>query len=761
MVNADLSEVLFCRKGKSPSVPPRASTNRRQGSRHPKGRWAEEGPPSPLLVAAVNWKGHTKRLKLEPGGFTMDVPLSACVTKGDRLRYHSGDAWVIGKNGDCKILQPYVVPDVVNLGGDEIDVLIKEITEPEEHTGYQALADYHYRGKSIHGRTARLIVRTSTPRYPKVLGYIELATPFFMNKPRSQILNAPFDCGNVSWDTWDMPTLRRYIHVVVRIARTVVSPEFRGANIGQLLVKHASSFAKTRWQVAGYLPQFLEISADMLKYVPFAERAGMTYVGHTQGNLHRVSKDMRYLIDRFRHDPRGKSEFEKISGILDQQVARMDRFMTVMEQEDLDSDTLYSKLEGLSQKAALRDFALFQGIVSLPKPHYMAGLSSYAESFLKERVSQLGIGSDHVPPRLNLETIDAPIALENITIEYCSQVRRTSSTHAVQQAFDISPDQVRTTILRNLTFTIEPGSIVLVLGPSGSGKTSLLKLLTRTLDKTTSQLSGTVTLPHNYEPGTFQDLRSKKPLIDAFPTTDVNTALYLLGLAGLSEPALYLKRYAELSGGQQYRAMLSMLIGSQANVWLADEFCAHLDPATAKVVAENIQRLARRLGATVVAAAPHCDHFVHSLRPDVVVMLTSSWEHSMIAGPDYLRRIAPPASSASEFQRLTVATPHLTAIKAGATSTIICKGRKKVAAGMMLVSDGNEYTTVTVRSSATRRLSTLSSGDIDCEGSDPSAGIRQRAKAMYPELSDRSIITIIRFEPSLKRGPLPHLLPKG
>ena len=118
-------------------------------------------------VAAVNWKGHTKRLRLEPGGLTLDVPLSACVTKGDRLRSESGDVWVIGKNGDCKILQPYIVPDVVNLGGVELEVLVKEVTEEEEHVGYQALADYHYRGKAIHGRTARLIVRTFHPRVSK------------------------------------------------------------------------------------------------------------------------------------------------------------------------------------------------------------------------------------------------------------------------------------------------------------------------------------------------------------------------------------------------------------------------------------------------------------------------------------------------------------------------------------------------------------------------------------------------------------------
>ena len=153
--------------------------------------------------------------------------------------------------------------------------MIKEITEVDEHAAYQSLADYHYRGRSIHGRTARLIVRSFSPGYPSVLGYVELATPFFMNKPRSVVLDAPFQCGPV----------RKHIHSVVRIARTVVAPEFRGAGIGQMLIKHAAKFATHRWQVSGYLPCFMEISADMLKFVPFAERAGMRYVGETEGNL--------------------------------------------------------------------------------------------------------------------------------------------------------------------------------------------------------------------------------------------------------------------------------------------------------------------------------------------------------------------------------------------------------------------------------------------------------------------------------------------
>ena len=713
-------------------------------------------------VKTVSWRGHTKRLRLEPGSFMLDLPLSACVTKGDQVRFELGDAWVIGKNGDCKFLQPYVVPDIVNLGGVQLEVLVKEVTERDEHIGYQALADYHYRGKAIHGRTARLIVRTFHPKYPKVLGYIELATPFFMNKPRSLVMDAPFACDTVAWDRWDMATLRKYIHVVVRVARTVVAPEFRGANIGQLLIKHATSFARDRWQVSGYLPYFIEISADMLKFVPFAERAGMTYVGETEGNLKRVAKDMRYLIKRFGDNPSGKTEFENISGILDQQIARMDRSVEIMAQEGLDVDGLYERLDKLSQKVVLKQFALFHGIVSLPKPHYMSGLSETSAKFLADRVNTLGITNGHTPPRIDVEPIAEPIHFDDICIEYSSSVRRTHQTHAVQQAFDISPDHVRTTVIKGLSVTVEPGSIVLILGPSGSGKTSLLQLLGQEHGQLDTLVHGRVTLPGNFRGETFRDLRSRKPLIDALGERDVRTALYLLGLAGLSEPALYLKRFQELSRGQQYRAMLARLIASRCNVWLADEFCANLDPATAHIVADNVQRIARRLGVTVLAAAPHCETFFHSLRPDLVVLLGSSWDHSTLRGEDYAQTVGESIDSIGQIPRIRVKSDFLQMLKEGTKKTAVLRGRKHVRPGLLLVSDGREDMTLRVTSSVSKRFSHLSDEDAELEELEEAGALKQLIKEAYPDLRERSLVTVVHFEPLLDYGsrPLRASLPR-
>jgi hypothetical protein len=127
---------------------------------------------NPRAVAQVEWEGYLKRIRLEPGALWLSVPLSACVSEGDQVRLQDGDAWVICKNGECQFLRPYLEKEVLRIGGLEINVLVKETTEEQEHVACASLADFHYRGHKKHGRTARLIVRTFHPLYPIVIGYI-------------------------------------------------------------------------------------------------------------------------------------------------------------------------------------------------------------------------------------------------------------------------------------------------------------------------------------------------------------------------------------------------------------------------------------------------------------------------------------------------------------------------------------------------------------------------------------------------------------
>jgi ABC-type ATPase with predicted acetyltransferase domain len=523
-----------------------------------------------LKVSSVNWKGYLKRLTLQPGPQWLTVPLSACVSTGDWVRLTDEEAWVICQNGQAQILQPYAARERLALGGLQVEAVVKEITEPDEHNAYKSLAEYHYRDSLIHGRTARLIVCAFHPLFPQVLGYVELATPFYMNRARANILNSHFESGNITWEAWNKLTMQQYIHLIVRIARCVVYPEFRGLGLGQILVKHAAEFASRRWQVAGFLPYFLEISADMLKYVPFAEKAGMVFIGETEGNLRRVAKDMEYLIRNAERVKAGEIVSEEACGIVDQQVARMDRALALMEREGLSREQLVERLQSLSHEVVLRDFALFHNIVSLPKPTHMKGLHPDAEEFLARRVAEVAPHNGHIPLLPKLDPLKGPVMFRNITLSFRSQVRRTQQTHAVQQAFGISPEAIETTVVRRLSLDIPVGSILLVIGPSGSGKTTLIDLLTAgpTGLRAEAAVSGEARWPENYRAGVFQEIHSRKALIEVLGERDVPTALYLMGLVGLSDAFIYLKRFDELSRGQQYRALLARLIAGGYSVWL-------------------------------------------------------------------------------------------------------------------------------------------------------------------------------------------------
>jgi ABC-type ATPase with predicted acetyltransferase domain len=459
-----------------------------------------------------------------------------------------------------------------------LELVIKEITTSEELASYESLANYHYRNQPLFGRTARLILQAFHPSYPKTIGYIELATPFYMSKSRTELLNRPFRNDHTYWTSWDKETARKAINLVVRVARCVIYPEFRGIGLGQRLIFHAGEFARTRWQVGGLKPQFIEISADMLKFVPFAERAGLHFIGETQGNLGRVANDLRYLLENRR---RVKSKLivkEEAFGIVDQQVARLTRAMVIMKDNGWSAAQLIERLKRVEKSASLRDLDLLQNILSLPKPTYFAGLNQPAERFVRKAVKAIKPKNGFFKDLNPIKPLSTQIHVKNLTICHRSRVKRSRHTAAVQRAFGISPEEINHEIVDKISFSIAPGQVAMIVGPSGSGKTSLLKVLRAAGQRNDSSINA----PKDIRLGTFEPIRSRKALIEALGVSDVARALRLMGMVSLSDAFVYLKRYDELSAGQQYRAMLAKLISGNSNVWLADEFCVNLDPIAAK-----------------------------------------------------------------------------------------------------------------------------------------------------------------------------------
>lgn len=589
-----------------------------------------------VTVSTIRTKLPQKSIRLSDGE-NLSVSMSSCVGDRDEIVERGGRFYVQCINGEAQLLPLYVRSETLRCGGIVIPLKIKEVETNKEYEGFQQLSEFHYRGHQLHGRTAVLIATTEYPLLPAVLGYIQLATPFFMNKCRADLVNSAFRSGPIEWNTWDKKTSSRYINVFVRIARTVVHPEFRGLGLGQTLVKHARAFSEKHWHVAKLKPHFMEIVADMLKYVPFSERAGMTYIGLTQGNLHRVAKDMAYLIGQKKKVFAGEVAREDSVGVVDLQVGYMNSALALMRKYHLSKEELGVKLKKIMDSMTLEDYEQLQSIIRLPKPTFIVGITKDAKDFLTARLKTINPSKPEPLDLQPLAELNHSITFSKLSIHYRSLVARTKKTQTIQKAFGVSPGSVKVTVIKNLDFDIKPKEVILICGASGSGKTTLIELLMgRGKARPNMLMEGNCFVGRNATVGVLQQVRSKLPIIQLVGGNDTHRALHMLNIAGLTEAFLYFKRFDELSAGQQYRLMLARLIDSGANVWLADEFCSALDEVTASIVAHNLQRHARRVGATVIVAAPHFETFIRSLRPDKVLKLTSAWEWKAYKTADFL-----------------------------------------------------------------------------------------------------------------------------
>jgi ABC-type ATPase with predicted acetyltransferase domain len=175
---------------------------------------------------------------------------------------------------------------------------------------------------------------------------------------------------------------------------------------------------------------------------------------------------------------------------------------------------------------------------------------------------------------------------------------------AVAKAFGLGISDFQKHVLYDdLELKIGPKDIVYLTGDSGSGKSVLLDAIVRDLKPQEAARMSNV------------EIDPEKPLTDTVGSS-VKEGLKLLSKMGLNDTFLFVRRYSQLSDGQKYRYRLAKLIENGSQWWIMDEFCATLHRDTAKIVAFNVQKLARKLDKTVVAATTHTDLF-EDLAPSI------------------------------------------------------------------------------------------------------------------------------------------------
>jgi polar amino acid transport system ATP-binding protein len=177
--------------------------------------------------------------------------------------------------------------------------------------------------------------------------------------------------------------------------------------------------------------------------------------------------------------------------------------------------------------------------------------------------------------------------------------------------------------VRNASFTVAKGEVVLVIGPSGSGKSTLLRCINRLENVTSGEIyidEDCVTDPHadirkiREEVGMVFQSFNLFPHLSALSNITLAPRLVkkkdrqeaehigraLLERVGLSDK---ISAYPEkLSGGQQQRVAIARALAMSPKVMLFDEPTSALDPEMIKEVLDVMVDLARE-GMTMLVVS--------------------------------------------------------------------------------------------------------------------------------------------------------------
>lgn len=217
---------------------------------------------------------------------------------------------------------------------------------------------------------------------------------------------------------------------------------------------------------------------------------------------------------------------------------------------------------------------------------------------------------------------DPKIACRNLWKLYGPDPAGFLKRHDGQPTIEAIRAQGYISAVRDVSFDVMPGEILVVMGLSGSGKSTLLRCLSRLVEPTAGEVmfegrdmlratdNELIDLRRHKMGMVFQNfaLLPHRTVLDnvAFPLQVRGTgrqeresrARDVIELVGLKGREGYYPR--ELSGGQQQRVGIARSLAVGPDLWFLDEPFSALDPLIRKEMQDEFLRLQKVLNKTIV-----------------------------------------------------------------------------------------------------------------------------------------------------------------
>jgi ATP-binding cassette subfamily B protein len=242
-------------------------------------------------------------------------------------------------------------------------------------------------------------------------------------------------------------------------------------------------------------------------------------------------------------------------------------------------------------KLSLGDFAAFNSyVIILVFPIIMIG-------FMSNVIAQASASFQRIESVLN-----SPDSEDSGTVE--------SELTGQMELINVSVLYEEKAVLKDISFSIEPGSRTAIIGPTAAGKTQLLYLLTGLIKPTEGKVEFDGKQPGEYKKETFyksvaivfQDSvmfnMSIRENVSFSPTVTAESLQKAIQTAGLDEfvdtlpeklETIVSERGTSLSGGQKQRIMLARALAVNPKILLLDDFTARVDQQTEQKILKRLR----------------------------------------------------------------------------------------------------------------------------------------------------------------------------